>query len=90
MLGENMVTAYTYKPWFEARWSDDKIPEEVAVDCYATFACRHKFCREVCPVYQETGNESHSSYGFHVALLAVARGYEKLHQLGDTFTYCQQ
>ncbi|MEM1515728.1 MAG: (Fe-S)-binding protein [Thermoproteota archaeon] len=85
-----MVTAYTYKPWFEARWKDDKIPEEVAVDCYATFACRHKFCREVCPVYQETGNESHSSYGFHVALLAVARGYEKLHQLGDTFTYCLQ
>ncbi len=85
-----MVTAYTYKPWLDMPWSDDRIPEEVAVDCYATFACRHKFCREVCPVYQETGNESHSSYGFHVALLSVARGFEKLHNLGDTFTYCLQ
>jgi len=90
MEGEMMSTAYTYKPWYEERWKDDWVPEEVAVDCYATFACRHKFCREVCPVYQETGNETHSSYAFHVALLAVARKYAKLHELGDTFTYCLQ
>jgi Fe-S oxidoreductase len=85
-----MTTAYTYKPWLVEKWKDDWVPEEVAIDCYATFACRHKFCREVCPVYQETGNESHVSYGFHVALLSVSRGYEKLHNLGNTFTYCLQ
>jgi Fe-S oxidoreductase len=86
-----MPTAHTYKPWYKTPWKDDWISDEVAViDCYTTFACRHKFCREVCPVYQVTGNESYTSYGFHTALLAVKRGYERLSNLGNTFTYCLQ
>src|SRR5208282_2436128 len=55
-----------------------------------TFACRHKFCREICPVHQITRNESHTPYGFNTALLSVNQGISKFEELGDTFTHCLQ
>jgi heterodisulfide reductase subunit D len=68
--------------------TDQPVDARLAMDCYLVFACRHKFCREVCPVYQETGNESHTSYGFHTSVLALSRDLGKLSDLGQTFTYC--
>jgi len=68
----------------------EKPSDALAQDNYLTFACRHKFCREICPVHQETRNESHTPYGFNSALFAVHQGVGKFEELGDTFTHCLQ
>ena len=39
-------------------------------------------------MYQELRNESYISYGFHSAILSVARGIESLENVKETFTYC--
>jgi len=65
-----------------------KPPLEFALDNYLTFACRHKFCREVCPVYQATGNEGYIPYGFHTSLLALYKGIAKFEELGEMFVNC--
>ena len=54
-----------------------EISDELTKDCFAVFACRHKFCREWCPVYVEERNESYSSYGMHTSTLALAKGQAK-------------
>lgn len=64
------------------------VPEEMVKDCYAVFACRHKFCREVCPVYVEERNEAYIPYGFNTSILALGRGLGELRELKETFTYC--
>lgn len=69
---------------------DAKPSADLALDNYLTFACRHKFCREICPVHQITRNESHTPYGFNTALLSVYQGISKFEELGDTFTHCLQ
>lgn len=68
--------------------ADGAISLEMEKDAYMVFACRHKFCREVCPVYLQTRDEAHTSYGFHTSLLAVARGLEQMENLPETFTHC--
>jgi heterodisulfide reductase subunit D len=68
----------------------EKPSDALALDNYLTFACRHKFCREICPVQQVTRNESHTPYGFNTALLAVHEGIGDFKELGDTFTHCLQ
>lgn len=67
---------------------NEPVNEDLVKDCYATFACRHKFCREVCPVYREERNEAYIPYGFNTAILAVSRGVADLAELDRTFTYC--
>jgi Fe-S oxidoreductase len=67
-----------------------KPPAELALDNYLTFACRHKFCLEVCPVYQVTRNEAHTSYGFHTSLFSIWKGIGNIEELGGTFTHCLQ
>ncbi len=67
---------------------DEPVNADMVKDCYATFACRHKFCREVCPVYQVERNEAYIPYGFNTAILAVSRGLAELDELDRTFTYC--
>lgn len=69
---------------------DEKPSDEFALDNYLTAACRHKFCREICPVQQVTRNESHTPYGFNTALLSVHQGLSEFKELGDTFTHCLQ
>jgi len=69
---------------------DTKPSADLALDNYLTFACRHKFCREICPVHQITRNESHTPYGFNTSLLSVNQGISKFEELGDTFTHCLQ
>jgi Fe-S oxidoreductase len=64
------------------------IPEEFVKEAYLVFACRHKFCRDICPNFDITRNEAHSSYGFHTSLLAISRGVGELDKLMDNFTYC--
>ncbi len=61
---------------------------DLVKDCYSVFACRHKFCREVCPVYQEGRNEANTAYGFHSALLMIAKGIGELADLRGTITNC--
>ena len=64
------------------------IPEEFVKEAYLVFACRHKFCRDICPNYDLTRREAHTSYGFHTSILAVSRGVGDLDRLVDDFTYC--
>jgi Fe-S oxidoreductase len=64
------------------------IPEEFVKEAYLVFACRHKFCRDICPNFDITRNEAHSSYGFHTSLLAISRGVGEFDKLMDNFTYC--
>lgn len=79
----------SYKKFYSDPVAIDKpVSDELAKDCYAVFACRHKFCREWCPVYVEERNESHISYGMHVAVLALARGTAKLEEMSDEFIHC--
>lgn len=66
----------------------EPISDEMQKDCYATFSCRHKFCREVCPVYREQRNESHTSYGYQTMLFSVSQGMETLPDILQEFTYC--
>lgn len=76
------------KPFYEEQIKGTIIPLPIVRDCYAVYACRHKFCREVCPVYQEDRNESHTSYGFHAALLAISQGMGELGEMKETVTNC--
>lgn len=76
------------KPFYEEALSGTAVPLPMIRDCYAVFACRHKFCREVCPVYQDDRNESHTSYGFHASLLAISQGMGELGELKETITNC--
>lgn len=64
------------------------ISEEFVKEAYLVFACRHKFCRDICPNFDLTRQEAHTSYGFHTAILAVSRGVGDLDELLDDFTYC--
>ncbi len=64
------------------------IPEEFVKEAYLVFACRHKFCRDICPNFDLTRLEAHTSYGFHTSILAVSRGVGDLDKLVDDFTYC--
>ncbi|HET6475246.1 MAG TPA: (Fe-S)-binding protein [Thermoleophilia bacterium] len=64
------------------------IPEEFVKEAYLVFACRHKFCRDICPNFDLTRREAHTSYGFHTSILAVSRGVGDLDRLVDDFTYC--
>jgi len=64
------------------------ISEEFVKEAYLVLACRHKFCRDICPNFDLTRKEAHTSYGFHTSILAVSRGVGELDQLLDDFTYC--
>jgi heterodisulfide reductase subunit D len=64
------------------------IPDEFVKEAYLVFACRHKFCRDICPNFDVTRREAHTSYGFHTSILAVSRGVGDLDKLIDDFTYC--
>lgn len=80
---------YSKKNFYDIKLADDKpVSPEMRRDCYAVFACRHKFCRDVCPVFHETRDESAASYGFHTAILAQAEGHSALSDLVDTATLC--
>ena len=64
------------------------IPDEFVKEAYLVFACRHKFCRDICPSFDITRNEAHTSYGFHTSILAISRGVGEFDKLMDNFTYC--
>jgi Fe-S oxidoreductase len=77
------------KSFYDSPLGDDKqVPPEMRRDCYAVFACRHKFCRDVCPVYFESRDETTSSYGLHTSILGLAEGHVALSDLQDTITMC--
>lgn len=64
------------------------IDEEFVKEAYLVFACRHKFCRDICPNFDITRNEAHTSYGFHTAILAISRDVGEFDKLIDNFTHC--
>lgn len=66
------------------------VTSELRRDCYAVFACRHKFCRDVCPVFIEERDENGSSYGFHAAILGMAEGHGVLSEMADASRLCLQ
>ena len=76
------------KPFYIEKIEGRRIPDPLIKDCFAVFACRHKFCREVCPVYQDDRDESHTSYGFHATLLAISQGMGELSDVREQVTNC--
>ncbi len=77
------------KEFYDIKLADgEPVSKEMRRDCYAVFACRHKFCRDVCPVFLEVRDESSASYGIHTAILAHAEGHGKLSDLQDVCTLC--
>ena len=76
------------KPFYIEKIEGRRIPDPLIKDCFAVFACRHKFCREVCPVYQDDRDESHTSYGFHATLLAISQGMGELRDVREQVTNC--
>ena len=83
-----MSPQLSLKPFYTQRVEGTTIPDPIVKDCYAVFACRHKFCREVCPVYQDDRDEAHTSYGFHSSLLAVSKGMGTVGDLRESITNC--
>lgn len=84
-----MSEILNYKDFYDIPLREnEQVVEQMVKDCYAVFACRHKFCREVCPVYAEGRNEAYGSYAFHTAILAVSRGLSKLSSIANDFTNC--
>lgn len=84
-----MTEQLSSKPYYgEALVPGQPFPAELVKDCYNVFACRHKFCREVCPVYQQDRNEGNTAYGFHSALLVISKGIGELADLRGTITNC--
>ena len=83
-----MTQQLSYKPFYKELIEGTTIPEPIIKDCFAVFACRHKFCREVCPVYQDDRDESHTSYGFHSTLLAISKGMGELANVREQVTNC--
>lgn len=67
-----------------------KVVEEFGEAAFGCFSSRHKFCREVCPVYQVTGNEQHTSYGFHASTVALGMGQAELKDVAQDFRHCLQ
>jgi Fe-S oxidoreductase len=76
------------KPFYIEKIEGRRVPDPIIKDCFAVFACRHKFCREVCPVYQDDRDESHTSYGFHATLLAISQGMGELGDVREQVTNC--
>lgn len=64
------------------------VSDDMVKEAYLVFACRHKFCRDICPIFNETRDEAHTSYGFHTAILSVAEGVDTFANLAEQFTYC--
>lgn len=77
--------------YYETSFKDgEPISEEFQKDCYATFSCRHKFCREVCPTHSVDRDENHTSYGYQTMLFAVSEGMDTISNIKDEFTHCLQ
>lgn len=77
------------KDFYNIPLKDGKpITTEMRRDCYAVFACRHKFCRDVCPVYLEERDETTTSYGLHSSILAIAQDHAVFSDLADIVPYC--
>ncbi len=83
-----MTQQLSSKPFYGQRIEVRSVPDPLIKDCFAVFACRHKFCREVCPVYQDDRDESHTSYGFHSTLLAISQGMGSLEDVRGQVTNC--
>jgi heterodisulfide reductase subunit D len=58
-----------------------------AYNCYSS---GHKFCREVCPVYQVTGNESWTPTAFHADIVAMEKGHLEIADIASDFVNCVQ
>lgn len=70
--------------------SQRRVVENFGEAAFGCFSSRHKFCREVCPVYQVTGNEQHTSYGFHASTVALGMGKAELSDVAQDFKHCLQ
>lgn len=72
----------------QAKTEEEKLKEQFEGPAFGCFSSRHKFCREICPTYQVTRNESHTSYGFHASMVAIARGLASVADVAADFRFC--
>lgn len=64
---------------FVSEWRDS---------AYSCFSSGHKFCRELCPVVQATGNEDFSPTAFHANVVAMEQGLVSVEDVADDYTNC--
>jgi len=57
---------------------------------YNCFSSGHKFCREVCPVMQETRNESWTPTAFHANVVAMEQGELSVEDVAEDYVNCTQ
>ncbi len=55
---------------------------------YNCFSSGHKFCREVCPVVQVTGNETWSPTAFHANVVAMEQGELAIDDVASDYVNC--
>jgi len=58
---------------------------DAAYNCYSS---GHKFCREVCPVMQETHDERHSPTAFHANVVAMEKGHLDIEDVAEDYVHC--
>lgn len=69
------------------------LPEQIADlrnVAYQCFSSGHKFCHQVCPVVQATGDERYSPTTFNANVIAMEKGLITIEDVADDYTYCTQ
>jgi heterodisulfide reductase subunit D len=66
---------------FVAEWRN------AAYNCYSS---GHKFCREVCPVMQDTRDEAHTPTAFHANVVAMDQGHLTIEDVARDYVHCTQ
>ncbi|MBB3725538.1 (Fe-S)-binding protein [Nonomuraea dietziae] len=67
---------------------EKRFAEEWRDAAYNCFSSGHKFCREVCPVMQVTGNESWSPTAFHANVVAMEQGSLEVADVAADYVNC--
>lgn len=64
--------------------------EQYRTQAYGCFSSGHKFCREICPTYRASRNESHTAAAFHANVVALDRNLVSIADIADDYTHCTQ
>jgi heterodisulfide reductase subunit D len=57
-------------------------------EAYNCYSSGHKFCREVCPVYQVTRDETYLPTAFHANVVAMEQGLIDVADVASDYTAC--
>ncbi len=64
------------------------LAEEWRNAAYNCYSSGHKFCREVCPVYQVTRDETYLPTAFHANVVAMEQGLVDIEDVAQDYVSC--